>query len=130
MMKTLLTELQSIAEPLNFVNVKQVLARKKFKTVLSAGMILLTVFWDSQTVYMTEFLEGGNTVNSAWYIETIKNYGRGCDELGGQHRRFCCCMTTQDRTLLAQLNQPQVHRTARSIKAMKNSNDIHQELNL
>ena len=23
-------------------------------------------------------------------------------ELGGQHRRFCCCMTMQDRTLLAQ----------------------------
>ena len=45
---------------------------KKFKTVLSAGKILLTVFWDSQRVYMTEFLEAGNTVNSARYIETIK----------------------------------------------------------
>jgi len=63
----------------------------------------LTVFWDSQRVYMTEFLEAGNTVNSARYIETIKKtYGGGCDELGGQHRRFCCCMTMQDRTLLAQ----------------------------
>jgi transposase len=46
---------------------------KKFKTVPSAGKILLTVFWDLQTVYMTEFLEAGNTVNSARYIETIKN---------------------------------------------------------
>jgi len=45
---------------------------KKFKTVLSAGKILLTVFWDSQRVYMTEFLEAGNTVNSVRYIETIK----------------------------------------------------------
>jgi hypothetical protein len=45
---------------------------KKFKTVLSAGKILLTVFWDSQRVYVTEFLEAGNTVNSARYIETIK----------------------------------------------------------
>ena len=36
---------------------------KKFKTVPSAGKILLTVFWDSQRVYMTEFLEAGNTVN-------------------------------------------------------------------
>ena len=49
---------------------------KKFKTVLSTGKILLTVFWDSQTVHMTEFLEAGNTVNSAWYIETIKNLWR------------------------------------------------------
>ena len=32
----------------------------------------LTVFWDSQRVYMTEFLEAGKTVNSARYIETIK----------------------------------------------------------
>ena len=46
---------------------------KKFKTVPSAGKILLTLFWDSQRVYMTEVLEAGNTVNSARYIETIKN---------------------------------------------------------
>ena len=37
---------------------------KKFKTVPSAGKILLTVFWDSQRVYMTEFLESGNTGNN------------------------------------------------------------------
>jgi histone-lysine N-methyltransferase SETMAR len=49
---------------------------KKFKTVPSGGKILLTVFWDSQRVYMTEFLEAGNTVNSARYIETIKNLRR------------------------------------------------------
>ena len=35
---------------------------KKFKTLPSAGMILLTVFWDSQRVYMTEFLEAGNKI--------------------------------------------------------------------
>jgi hypothetical protein len=68
---------------------------KKFKTVLSAGKILSTVFWDSRSVYITEFLEAGNTVNSARYIETIKTYGGGCVELGGQHRGFCCCMTMQ-----------------------------------
>ena len=45
---------------------------KKFKTVPFAGKILLTVFWESQRVYMTEFLEAGNTVNSARYIETRK----------------------------------------------------------
>ena len=69
----------------------------------SAGKILLTVFWDSQRVYLTEFLEAGNTVNSARYIETIKKtYGGGCVELGGQHRGFCCCMTMQEHTLLPQ----------------------------
>jgi len=31
-----------------------------------------------------------------------KTYGEGCVELGGQHRRLCCCMTMQDRKLLAQ----------------------------
>jgi len=36
----------------------------------------LTVFWNSQRVYTTEFLEVGNTVNSARYIETIKNLRR------------------------------------------------------
>jgi len=61
-----------------------------------------TVFWESQRVYMIEFLEAGNTVNSARYIETIKTFDGGCVELGGQHRRFCCCMMMQDRTLLAQ----------------------------
>ena len=75
---------------------------KKFKRVPSAGKILLTVFWDSQRVYMTEFLKAGNNVNSARYIETIKTYGGECVELGGQHCRFCCYMTMQDRTLLAQ----------------------------
>jgi hypothetical protein len=43
------------------------------------------VFWDSQRVYMKEFLKAGNTVNSARYIETIKTYHGGCVELGGQH---------------------------------------------
>jgi len=49
---------------------------KKFKTMPSAGKILLTVFSDSQRVCMTEFLEAGKTVNSARYIETIKNLRR------------------------------------------------------
>ena len=75
---------------------------KKFKTMPSAGKILLTVFWDSHRIYMTEFLEAGKTVNSARYMGTIKNLRRGCVELGGQHRGFCCCMTMQYRALLAQ----------------------------
>jgi hypothetical protein len=45
---------------------------KKFETVPSASKIHLPVFWYSQIVYLTEFLETGNTVNAAQYIETIK----------------------------------------------------------
>jgi hypothetical protein len=33
----------------------------------------LTVFWGLQRVHLTEFLEDESTVNSAQYIETIKN---------------------------------------------------------
>jgi hypothetical protein len=36
---------------------------KKFKTLPSADKILLTVFRDSQTAYMTEFLKAGKIVN-------------------------------------------------------------------
>jgi len=69
MVKTLLTELQYIVGPLNFVNVNQ------FVPILLTK-IILTVFWDSQRGHMTEFWEADNTVNSARYIETIKNLRR------------------------------------------------------
>jgi len=49
---------------------------KNLKTVPSVDKILLTVFWDSQRVYMTEFLEAGNNVDSARYIQTIKDLRR------------------------------------------------------
>jgi hypothetical protein len=68
----------------------------------SAGKILLTVFWDSQRVYVTEFLEAGKTVSSARTLKQYKTYGGVCVKLGGQHHGFCCCMTMQDSTLLAQ----------------------------
>jgi hypothetical protein len=61
---------------------------KKFKTMPSAGKILLTVFWDSQRVYMTEFLEAGKTVNSARYIETIKNLWRRVCRVRGSTSRI------------------------------------------
>jgi hypothetical protein len=69
---------------------------KNFKTVPSAGKILLTVFWDSQRVYMTEILEAGNTVNSAQYIETIKKNLR---------RRVCRVRRSTSRTLLLHDNE-------------------------
>jgi len=63
---------------------------KKIKTMPSASKILLNVFWESQTVYMTEFLEAGNTANSAQYIETTKNL----------RRRVCRVRRSTSRILL------------------------------
>jgi hypothetical protein len=37
---------------------------KKFKTKASAGKVMLTVFWDSEGVVLTDFPEKGATVNS------------------------------------------------------------------
>ena len=35
-------------------------------------MVLLTIFWDSEDVVHTEFLEQGNTVNSTKYVNTLE----------------------------------------------------------
>ena len=61
---------------------------KKFKRMPSAGKILLTVFWNSQRVYMTEFLIAGKTVNSARYFETIKNLRRRVRRVRGSISRI------------------------------------------
>jgi len=75
---------------------------KKFKTLLSAGKILLTAFWDSQKVYMTQFLEDGNIVNSAQYIENRRSLQQRVCRVRRSTSPICCCMTMQDRTLLTQ----------------------------
>jgi hypothetical protein len=75
---------------------------KKFKTMPSAGKILLTVFWDSQRDYMTECLKAGNTVSSARYTETIKNL----------RRRVCRVRRSTSRILLLHDSaRPQTART-------------------
>lgn len=49
---------------------------RKFKRQLSAKKVLLTAFWDAKHVYLAEYLEGGTTVNSSRYIETLKHLRR------------------------------------------------------
>ena len=44
---------------------------KKFKAQKSAGKITATVFWDSQSVILLDFLPKGKTINSEVYIETL-----------------------------------------------------------
>mgnify|MGYP003415101186 FL=1 len=48
----------------------------KFKRAKSAGKVMLTVFWDSKGVLLSEFLERGNTVNSPVYCNTLQNLKR------------------------------------------------------
>ncbi|GFR89924.1 transposase [Elysia marginata] len=45
---------------------------RKFKVVASARKVMLTVFWDSERIDHIQFLKQGNTVNSEWYISTLR----------------------------------------------------------
>lgn len=44
---------------------------KKFKVVASARKVMLTVFWDYEGIVHMEFLEKGETINSARYVQTL-----------------------------------------------------------
>jgi len=82
---------------------------KKFRTVPSADKILLTVFWDSQRVYMTELLEAGKTVSSAQYIETIRNL----------RRRVCQVRGSTSRILLLHDNAHTARATIDALETLK-----------
>ncbi|GFS09298.1 histone-lysine N-methyltransferase SETMAR [Elysia marginata] len=47
-------------------------SQKKFKVFSSARKVLLMIFWDSEGVVYTEFLEQGNTVNSTKYMNILE----------------------------------------------------------
>ncbi len=45
----------------------------KFKMVASAGKVMITVFWDrTGGVVLIDFLEHGDTINSARYVDTLR----------------------------------------------------------
>ena len=44
---------------------------KKFKVTPSAGKVMITVFWDACGVLLVEFLQKGQTINSACYQATL-----------------------------------------------------------
>jgi len=46
-------------------------SKKKFETLLSAGKVMCTVFWDRKGVFLLDFLEPGQTINSDRYIATL-----------------------------------------------------------
>jgi hypothetical protein len=47
--------------------------KKKFKSALSAGKIMVTDFWDTNGVILVNFLSSGTTVSSDCYVETQRN---------------------------------------------------------
>jgi len=55
---------------------------KKFKTRVSAGKVMLTVFWNSEHVILAEFLEKETTINSQHYIETFTALKRRVEQIG------------------------------------------------
>jgi hypothetical protein len=48
------------------------LAPKEFKTKVSAGRAMLSVFWNYEGLALTDFLIKGATVKSESYIETLQ----------------------------------------------------------
>jgi hypothetical protein len=47
------------------------LANKKFKTLASAGKVMLTIFWDVNGPILVHFQENGQTVTSARYSDML-----------------------------------------------------------
>jgi len=49
---------------------------KKFRTEPSAGMVMLTLFWDEKGVILEHYTPRGTTVTSASYSDLLKNHLR------------------------------------------------------
>lgn len=46
-------------------------APKKAKTVLSAGKVMATVFWDSQGIILIDYLQKGKTITGEYYATLL-----------------------------------------------------------
>ena len=49
-------------------------APKKAKTVPSAKKVLATVFWDSQGIIFTDYLEKGRTITGQYYADYLDRF--------------------------------------------------------
>ncbi|PNF39637.1 hypothetical protein B7P43_G05674 [Cryptotermes secundus] len=59
-------------------------SKKKAKTVPSALKVMGTVFWDAEGFILAEFLEPGQTINAARYVQTLHKLHRAlCDKCPG-----------------------------------------------
>ena len=50
--------------------------KKKAKTVPSAAKVMGTVFWDAEGLILAEFLEPGQTITAACYVQTLHKLRR------------------------------------------------------
>jgi len=46
-------------------------APKKAKTILSAGKVMATVFWDSQGIILIDYLQKGKTITEEYYTTLL-----------------------------------------------------------
>jgi len=51
-------------------------SKKKAKTVPSAAKVMGTVFWDAEGLILAEFLERGQTITAARYVQTLHKLRR------------------------------------------------------
>jgi hypothetical protein len=68
---------------------------KKFKTQLSVGKIIASVFWDSEGVSRVDFLPHVTTINAQYYSNLLCNnvpqtiWGKKKGALGSCQKRSC-----------------------------------------
>jgi len=62
------------------------LSKKKAKTVPSAAKVMGTVFWAAEGLILAEFLEPGQIITAARYVQTLHNLCRALrDKRPGQN---------------------------------------------
>jgi len=75
---------------------------KIFKTSISSGKLMATVFWDMHGVLLLHFSPPNETVNSAAYQATLKKLERAIQHKRPHmsDKRCRCCMTMPNRIQL------------------------------
>lgn len=79
--------------------------KKKFKTVPSAGKVMMTVFWDCEGVILIDVMPKGSTINSEAYVKTL-------DKLKQRFRRLGRHVNPQD--VLIQHDNARPHTSLRT----------------
>ena len=49
-------------------------APKKAKTVLSAGKVMATIFWDSHGIILIDYLQKGKTITGEYYASLLDRF--------------------------------------------------------
>ena len=74
---------------------------KKFKTQLSAGKVMDTVFWDTKCVLMLDFLPKRSTVTEVYYANLLDQLRTPPSVKNAEVKSlkvFCCNRTTREST--------------------------------